>query len=97
MEVINDIQVFVGICFGIVFVLFLAILVYFGLFSNDKNKEEKKSEPKKVINFVYAIIIVVACFFIMGMCQGKSHDWEPRHTQNINSLQNNVNSFIFLS
>lgn len=85
-------QIIVWVIVGIGTVLFLSSVLYFNAFYEEDSEDKK--ENSGCSKFLLSIIIVIVCLMVMGMCQGNGGKWEPRHTQNIKPMQNNVNTFI---
>lgn len=86
-------QIVIWTIVGIGTVVFLALILYFNVFNGESSNDKK--ENSGCFKFLLAIIIVVVCLMIMGMCHGSSGEWQPRHTQNVKPAQINVNTIIF--
>ena len=89
-------QIIVWAIVGIGTVVFLALILYFNAFNREDNSDKK--ENPGCSKFLLAIIIVVICLMVLGMCHGmadRKGEWQPRHTQNVKPTQINVNTIIF--
>lgn len=91
MEILDNIQVIVGVIFGIICIISLASFLYFQIFEKDGE------EPKGCVGkFILCIILVLAAFFLVSMCRGNDNTpWQPRHTQIKKSELNDVNNIVF--
>jgi hypothetical protein len=73
----DDIQVAVGVIFGIVVVGALAISLYVNVF--EKEDEKGNTSGGGFWKFLLCIVIVIIVFCLIGMC-GDGSPWSPRHT-----------------
>lgn len=63
-----------GGAFALFFIGLIAFLVY-------ENLLKSEGESGSVKKFIFAVVLVILFFMIMGMCTGNDHSqWLPRHT-----------------
>lgn len=87
-------QIIIAVIFAGLFLVCLIAGVWSQLEDSDEKKGKSGNSGK---NIILAIIIVFVVFLLMGMCQGKGGEWEPRHTQNMIIEQKNVNITSLMS
>ena len=89
-------QIIVWVIFGVGFLIFLALALYFNAFHNPE--KEKEETPLGCFGkLLVCVLIILACLFIISMCTSGLNNapWEPRHTYIQKPMQKNVNNIIF--